>query len=169
MKSSILILFIFVLAFAGTARSQDMKFAGTHKPEKEVLELIAKYRAASTNWKTPQERDEKRKALVSSGYFYHGWDGMPIGFDGLTARQTKNDLRVSEVIPTDVVLFQYENSAIVTFISVSKGVNHGKPFENRASQLIIISKENGAWKVTADVIGQEPDAPAPAPAATTKN
>lgn len=167
MKVSLLILFILLAVSGNAAFAQDMKFAGTHKPEKEVLELIAKYQAASTNWKTPQERDERRKALVSAGYFYHGWDGRPIGFDGLTVRQTNNNLHVAEVKISDITLFQYENSAIVTFISKSKGVNHGKPFENFASQLVIIGKESGLWKVMADVVGQEPDRPSTNP--ETKN
>ena len=157
MRSINLSLFILVAVSVATAFAQDMKFAGTHKPDKDVLELIAKYQSASSNWKTPQERDEKRKPLVSPGYFYHGWDGKPIGFDGLTARNTKNSLHIAELKITDATLFQYENSAIVTFISVSKGVNQGKTFEDLTSHLVIISKEKGAWKITADVIGQEPD------------
>lgn len=163
MKFSFLILFVLMAASVSTMLAQNMKFAGTHKPEKEVLELIAKYQAASTNWKTPEERDYRRKALVSPGYFYHGWDGRPISFDGLTVRQTKNNLQVTDLIISDITLFQYENSAIVTYISVSKGVNHGKPFEDSASHLLIIGKEKGAWKITADVVGQEPDAATPAP------
>ena len=157
MRSTVLSLLMLMSTSVGTVLSQDMKFAGTHDPDKEVIDLIAKYQAASTNWKAPKDRDEKRRPLVSAGYIYHGWDGKPIGFDGLTARNTKNSLHVAELKITDVTLFQYENSAIVTFISVSKGVNQGKPFEDVASHLVIISKEKGAWKVTADVIGQEPD------------
>jgi hypothetical protein len=167
MNFRFLIFSIFMLVFVSTMRAQDMKFAGTHKPKKEVLELIAKYQAASTNWKTPQERDDKRKALVSPGYFYHGWDGRPIGFGGLTVRQTNNSLKVDSLEISDITLFQYENSAIVTYISKSKGVNQGKQFESYASQLLIIGKEDGAWKVMADVIGQEPDRPMPSPG--TKN
>jgi hypothetical protein len=164
MKVITMFLFILAVVSVSTARAQEIKFAGTHKPEKEVLELIAKYQAASTNWKTPQERDERRKALVSAGYFYHGQDGKPIGFDGLTVRQTNNNLRVAELKVSDVTLYQYENSAIVTYVSTTKGVDRGKPFETFSSHLIVIGKENGGWKITADVIGREPSRPAEGPA-----
>ena len=155
------------LIFCSVINAQDIKFAGTQPPDKAVLDLITKYQAASTNWKTIAERDEKRKKLVSTGYFYHGADGKPIDFAGLTARQTKNALQIQSS-NYDLVLYQYESTAILTYHSHDKGVDKGKPFEGYGSNLIVMGKEKGVWKITADVMGVDPAPPKPTPSPSPK-
>jgi hypothetical protein len=138
---------------------QEMKYAGTRPPEKAVLKLVKDYQTAtSTNWKTIAERDAKRRKFVSDGYFYHGTDGKPIDFAGLTARQTKNDLTI-ESSPYDLILYQYETVAILAYHSHDKGMDKGEPFEGYGSNLIVMSKEKGVWKIIADILGADVSPP----------
>ena len=150
-----------ILVFASAANAQEIKYEGTKAPEKAVLELVAKYQAATTtSWKTIAERDTKRKQFVSNGYFYHGTDGKPIDFAGLTARQTKNNLSI-ESTAYDLILYQYEAVAILAYHSHDKGMDKGEPFDGYGSNLIVMGKEKGVWKVIADIIGADPVPPKP--------
>lgn len=155
----IVILSAIILAMALGLHGQDIKFAGTKAPDPAVLELLGKYEAASTGFATVAERDARRKPLLSDGYFYHGMDGKPIDSEGFTARQTKNDFKQTEVRRSDFVLYQYENTAILTYHQWSKGSDKGKASEGYSSFLLVMGKENGVWKVVSDIIGQEPNAP----------
>ena len=151
-KATIIFFFIFSAEFV---QAQEMKFAGSQPPKPEVLQLIADYQRASTGWKTVTERDNLRKTtVISKGYFYHGHDGAPIDFTGLTNRQIKNELQVTEISFSDIILHQYENSAMVTYKSNSKGMDKGQPFEGWTTGIVVITKENGEWKVAADIIGK---------------
>lgn len=158
MKKYILFLLLVNLAANTFCHAQDMdiRFDGSQPPQPEVLKLMDDYVKASTGWTTIEERDRKRKNLVAKGYFYHGHDGNPIKFDGLNARQTTNNLQVDEFKYYDIILFQYENTAMVTYKSYGRGDDKGKPFEDYGSGILTMGKEGGEWKVLADIIGKEP-------------
>jgi hypothetical protein len=159
MRIKIVVLSALLLVTALGIHGQDIKFAGTKPPDPGVLELLGKYEEASTGFKTVAERDAKRKPLLSAGYFYHGMDGKPIDSEGFTARQTKNDFKQTEVKRYDFFLYQYENTAILTYHQWAKGSDKGKAGEGYSSFLLLMGKENGVWKVLSDIIGQEPNAP----------
>jgi hypothetical protein len=95
--------------------SQNSNYKGTHPPDSAVLLLLKVYGEAFDGNQTVAERDAKRKSLVSPAYFYHGMDGAPIGLDGLTKRQTKNEFKVLADSVYDEVLYQYENMAVLIF------------------------------------------------------
>jgi ketosteroid isomerase-like protein len=154
--TKVITIFLFFFS-AQLLQAQEMKFTGSQPPNPEVLQLITDYQRASTGWKTVTERDNLRKStVVSKGYFYHGHDGAPIDFTGLTNRQIKNELQVTEISFSDIILHQYENLALVTYKSHSKGMDKGKPFEGWTTGIVAVTKENGEWKVTADIIGKDP-------------
>ncbi len=161
--STVMIFLLCVTASFG----QDIKFAGTRPPDNGVLELLSKYEAASTGFKTVAERDAKRKPLLSDSYFYHGRDGKPIDANGLTARQTKNDFKQTEVTRSDFVLYQFENTAILTYHSFAKGSDKGVAGEGYESFILVMGKENGVWKILSDIIGQDPTPP-PTPTKPSK-
>jgi hypothetical protein len=157
MKRTFLITVAALLFLSDFAFTQDIKFGGTHPPDTAVLNLLGRYEQAATNFKTVAERDARRKQLLSSGYFYHGMDGAPVDLDSLTRRQTKNKFTPGKDSLYSFNLFQYENTAILTYKSYTTGgMDKGKPFEGTGSSLIIMSKENGIWKVISDIIGQDP-------------
>jgi hypothetical protein len=166
MRLKLVLISTVLLGTAFGIAGQDIKFAGTKAPDPGVLELLGKYEEASTGFKTVAERDAKRKPLLSAGYFYHGMDGKPIDSEGFTARQTKNDFKQTEVKRSDFVLYQYENTAILTYHQWAKGSDKGKASEGYSSFLLVMGKENGVWKVLSDIIGQEPNPPEPPKAAT---
>lgn len=143
--------------FTSLSVAQGFKFAGTHPPDTSVLSLLVKYRDIGTNWTSVEERDRKRKDFVSTAYFYHGLDGTPVALDSLTKRQTKNELKFEVNKIFDIVIHQYENTALVTYKSYSKGMDKGKPFEGFSFSLVVIGKEGGRWKVISDIIGNKPN------------
>lgn len=154
MKS--LILFCLLTILSSIANSQEMKYAGTHPPNSEVLmlmerdaEIIDKYRAVSL-------RDSLRKEIISPAYFYHGIDGKPIDIDGLTKRQTKNQFQLLEEEVLSETLYQYENSAILVYTVKLKIKDKGKIFDRYRSNLMVFSKENSVWKIISDIVGQDP-------------
>jgi len=154
MKS--LILFCLLTILSLIANSQEMKYAGTHPPNPEVLrlmerdaEIIDKYRAVSS-------RDSLRKEIISPAYFYHGIDGKPIDIDGLTKRQTKNQFQLLEEEVISETLYQYENSAILVYTVKLKIKDKGKIFDRYRSNLMVFSKENSEWKIISDIVGQDP-------------
>jgi hypothetical protein len=146
-----LLAFIPSLAF-----TQIQKFEGTMKPDSAVLLLLKAYGEAFDGNQTVAERDAKRKSLVSPAYFYHGMDGAPIGLDGLTKRQTKNDFKVLADSVYDEVLYQYENMAVLIFKEWQHIQDKGVEKKSVNSVLILLARENGQWKVVADIIGQKP-------------
>jgi hypothetical protein len=155
-----LILVIIVFTLYGTKTSaQNLKFSGPLKANKEVVQLWANYIKAFGKWKTVAERDNYRKPYVAEGYFYHGEDGSPIDFDGLTKRQTGNALSIDTTWLYDTRLFQYKNTAIVTYKTYGKGVDKGKTWEGYSSGLCVITKGKDGWKVVSDIIGYDPPAP----------
>lgn len=156
------ILFFIILCLPASLRAQQtMKFEGTHAPDSAVLKLIDDYSRSFDGNATVAERDAKRKQLVSPAYFYHGMDGAPIGLDGLTKRQTKNQFKLVGDSVYDKVLYQYENTAILIFKEWQHLLDKGVEKKATNSVLIVMSKENGVWKVATDIIGQKPkEAPA---------
>ena len=146
-----------LLFFSNIALAQDIKFGGTRPPDTAVINLLGRYEEAARNFKSVAERDARRKPLLSAGYFYHGMDGAPVDLDSLTRRQTKNKFTPGKDSLYSFTLFQYENTAIFSYKSYSTGgMDKGKPYEGTGSALIIMSKENGVWKIVSDVIGQDP-------------
>lgn len=150
-----LILLIVIGFISSSLFCQELKFEGTGKPDSAVLKLLTQY-AEIFDFRDVAVRDAKRKELVSPGYFYHGMDGAPIGLDGLTKRQTKNDFKVFADSVYDEVLYQYENTAVLMFKEWQHLTDKGVEKENINSVLILLGKENGTWKVLADIIGQKP-------------
>jgi hypothetical protein len=161
MKISSFSILFFAVLFSSvfSVPAQDIKFAGTKPPVPAVVELVRKYEKALTEYKTVAERDANRKPLLSREYFYVGTDGTPIDSAGLTARQTRNDFKLDEIKRYDYVLFQYENTAILTYHSYEKGMDKGKPFEGRGTFVTVMGKEDGVWKIVSDIIGQDPPDP----------
>ncbi len=151
-------LLLIVTVYSLISFSQSVKHEGTHPPDSAVLLLLKAYGESFTDNQTVAGRDQKRKPLVSSAYFYHGMDGAPIGLEGLTKRQTKNDFKVFADSVYDEVLYQYENTAVLIFKEWQHLTDKGVEKENINSVLILLGKENGAWKVLADIIGQKPKA-----------
>lgn len=147
-----------LLLISNLTYSQD-RFEGTHPPDSAVLLLLKVYGESFDDNQTVSERDAKRTALVSPAYFYHGIDGAPIGLEGLTKRQTKNEFKVFADSLYDEVLYQYENTAVLMFKEWQHLTDKGVEKEHVNSVLILLGKENGKWKVLADIIGREPKAP----------
>jgi hypothetical protein len=154
MKRLIAFSVLTVLSFAGY--SQIGNYKGTHPPDSAVLLLLKAYGEAFDGNQTVAERDAKRKSLVSPAYFYHGMDGAPIGLDGLTKRQTKNEFKVLADSVYDEVLYQYENMAVLIFKEWQHIRDKGVEKKSVNSVLILLTRENGHWKVAADIIGQKP-------------
>ncbi len=157
MKKNYILTIAILLFFSNFALAQDIKFGGTQPPDTAVINLLGRYQKAATNFKSVAERDARRKPLLSTGYFYHGMDGAPVDLDSLTRRQTKNKFIPGKDSLYSFTLFQYENTAVFSYKSYSTGgMDKGKLSEGTGSSLIIMSKENGVWKIISDVIGQDP-------------
>jgi hypothetical protein len=90
----LIILFFFIVIFSLIIYSQELKYAGTHPPNPEVLKLMERDAEIFDNYREVSVRDSLRKEIISSAYFYHGIDGKPIDIDGLTKRQTKNHFQL---------------------------------------------------------------------------
>lgn len=145
------------------AQDFDVRFVGSHPPDPEVLELVRRYTPTLLGWTSIAARDSIRRPMVVPGYFYHDMDGSFIGFDGLTERHTRNDLRIIERTFYDVVLHQYENSAILTYKSWDRGSDKGHPFEGYGSAAMVMTRTPEGWRVVADIVGQEPPTPPDVP------
>lgn len=157
------LLLALLLPASAAAQGFDIRFAGSHPPAPEVLELVGRYAPALMGWTSVAERDSLRRPMVVPGYFYHDMDGSFIGFDGLTERHTRNDLRIHERTFYDVVLHQYENSAILTYKSWERGSDKGHLFEGYGSAAMVMTRTGEGWRVVADIVGQEPSAPPDTP------
>lgn len=158
-----LLLFMLLVPATSLAHSLDIRSGGSLPPKPEVVELVQNYTQHLIGWTSIADRDQKRRPMVVSGYVYHDLNGSDIGFDGLTARHTKNDLRILEGRIYDAVLYQEENSAILTYKSWQRGMDKGRPFEGNGSAAVVMTRTADGWRVSADIQGQDPPAPAPAP------
>jgi len=156
MKTIIFILFLIIYIFSFPTHAQEIKYAGTHPPNSEVLALMERDAEIFEKYKNVSVRDSLRKEIISKAYFYHGIDGKPIDIDGLTKRQTKNEFQLLEDKVVDEVLYQYENSAILVYKSYLKLKDKGEIHERFRSNLMVFSKEDGKWKIIADIVGQDP-------------
>ena len=136
--------------------AQEMKFAGTHPPNKDVLRLLEREGEIFDKVRDVKKRDSLRQQITSKGFFYHGLDGRPISLDGLTKRQTKNEFQFlkSEVISE--TLYQYETTAILVVMELQKVKDKGEIHETNNSVLIVMGIENGEWKIQADIVGRSP-------------
>jgi hypothetical protein len=133
-----------------------MKYAGTHPPNSEVLKLMERDAEIFDKYREVSVRDSLRKEIISPEYFYHGIDGKPIGIEGLTKRQAKNQFQLLEEEVLSETLYQYENSAILVYIVKLKLKDKGEIHDRLRSSLIVFSKENGEWKIISDIVGQDP-------------
>lgn len=138
------------------AHAQEMKFEGTHPPNPDVLKLLEREGIIMDSVKNVKERDSLRKELLSTGWFYHGIDGLPISLDGLTERQTKNQFQMLDFKIISETLYQYETTAIFVSVFWQKNMDKGELRENYRSNLIVMGLENGVWKMQADIIGMNP-------------
>jgi hypothetical protein len=138
------------------AKDFEIKTIGNLPADPGVLALVRNYMPDLIAWKSIDDRDAKRRPMVAANYFYHDLNGNDIGFDGLTARHKKNDLRVSEGRIFDAILYQQENSAILTYKSWTKGSDKGHPFEGTGSAALVMTRTSAGWRVTADIMGQDP-------------
>ncbi len=151
----------FLLLVPATVLAQrfDIRSGGSRPAEPEVLSLVKNYTEHLIAWTSIADRDRKRRPMVVGSYFYHDLNGSDIGFDGLTARHTKNDLQVFEGRIYDAVLYQEENSAILTYKSWTRGMDKGRPFEGTGSAAVVMTRTAKGWRVSADIMGQDPPAP----------
>jgi hypothetical protein len=162
------LLLTLLVSKAVLSQSFDVKSGGQRPPEPEVLALIQSYTQHLMGWTTIADRDRQRRPLVAPDYFYHDLNGSDIGFDGLTERHKRNDLRISEGRIYDAILYQHDHSAILTYKSWTRGMDKGRPFEGYGSAALVMTKTTQGWRVAADIMGQDPPVPtlAHAPAAT---
>lgn len=149
------------LLFPVTAFSQgfEIRPGGPRTAEPEVLQLVRTYTQHLVAWTTIDDRDAKRRPMVVSSYFYHDLNGSDVGFDGLTARHKKNDLRIFEGRIYDAILYQEESSAVLTYKFWTKGMDKGRAFEGDGSAALVMTRTSEGWRVSADIMGQDPPAP----------
>ncbi|MFZ1288556.1 MAG: nuclear transport factor 2 family protein [Melioribacteraceae bacterium] len=121
-----------------------------------MLKLIERDADIFDKYREVSVRDSLRKEIISPGYFYHGIDGKPIVIDGLTKRQTINQFQLLAEEVLSETLYQYENSAILVYIVKLRVKDKGEVHDRLRSSLIVFSKENGEWKIMADIVGQDP-------------
>lgn len=143
---------LILMAMTVSAIGQEIKATGTHPPSAEVMELINNYRVASTHWASAEKKNKLKNELVSSNYQYKSQDGSPIGIDAFIQRQTNSKLIILETRMVDAVLHQYEDTALYTFRSWSKGTDDSVPFEGYTTTEIEVAKENGVWKVVSETV-----------------
>ena len=165
------VIFFIAVLFAPLASlaQQPIKFEGTHPPDSNVLKLLDEYGKIFENYRNVAERDAKRKSILSPGYFYHGMDGAPIGLEGLTRRQTKNEFKLISDSVYASILYQYENTAIFAFREWQHIIDKGVEKEGTNSVLIVMNKESGEWKILSDIIGQKPKDSPPVKIISKKN
>jgi hypothetical protein len=150
------VLVTLLLAVSAFAQDFGISQGGSRPNDAAVVKLIRAYTPHLLSWKSIEDRDTRRRPMVTSSYFYHDLNGSDIGFDGLTARHTKNDLRVSEGRIFDAILYQEENSAVLTYKFWTKGMDKGHSFEGTGSAAIVMTRTADGWRVSADIMGQDP-------------
>lgn len=151
-----IITLVFLCGVFCSMSAQEMKYAGTHPPNPDVLKLMERDAEIFDKYREVFVRDSLRKEIISPAYFYHGIDGKPIDIEGLTKRQTKNQFQLLEEEVLSETLYQYENSAILVYIVKLKVKDKGEIHDRLRSSLIVFSKENGEWKIMSDIVGQDP-------------
>lgn len=152
------------LAVAGTlpagaqeADPSGIQYGGSHPPDPAAIAVAVQYAAADQGYSSVEERDQQRRQLVSPGYFYHGLDGHPISFDGLTERQTNNGLEDASAYEIfGVVFHQYENTALVTYKSWTVRMDQGRERARLGSGMMVLSRTENGWQVVSDILGVEP-------------
>jgi hypothetical protein len=60
---------------------------------------------------------------------------------------------------SDATLFQYENTAVLTYKDRSRGWDKGKPFQGYGSNAIVMTRTAQGWRVVADIVGADPPEP----------
>ncbi|MDX1661530.1 MAG: nuclear transport factor 2 family protein [Gemmatimonadota bacterium] len=148
-----------LLPSSALAQDSDVRFAGSQPPDSAAMALAVRYGRVMSGWSSVAERDSLRSGLVADGYFYQGIDGTPIDLEGMTARQTRNELRIDERSMYDLVFHQYENTALVTYKMWTRGEDKGHPIEGYASGVTVLTRTPDGWRVAADIIGQDPEPP----------
>lgn len=156
MKTNIFVLALLFYVCSTMLSAQEMKYAGTHPLNPEVLKLMERDAEIFDKYREVSVRDSLRKEIISPAYFYHGIDGKPIDIEGLTKRQTKNQFQLLDEEVLSETLYQYENSAILVYTVKLKLKDKGEIHDRLRSSLIVFSKENGAWKIISDIVGQDP-------------
>ena len=156
MKTNIFVFMLLFCVCSTMLSAQEMKYSGTHPPNPEVLKLMERDAEIFDKYREVSVRDSLRKEIISPAYFYHGIDGKPIDIEGLTKRQTKNQFLLLDEEVLSETLYQYENSAILVYTVKLKLKDKGEIHDRLRSSLIVFSKENGAWKIISDIVGQDP-------------
>jgi hypothetical protein len=125
------------------------------------MALLQQYAAASQEIANGvMARSEAMAPLQSEGYFYHGMDGAPIGKSALNQRQLRNGLVIERSEILNGHLYQYEDTAIAAYHTRQSGEDRGRRFDDlMTSNLIVMGKVDGEWKVLSDIIGAEPSPP----------
>lgn len=153
-------LLLLLLPGSAAAQESDVGYAGSQPPDPAAVELATRYGAVMADWSTVEERDRLRAEMLADGYFYQGVDGTPIGLEGKTARQTRNEFQVDERSIYDIVFHQYGNTALLTYKIQQRGKDKGEPFESHSSAVTVLTRTPEGWRVAADIIGSEPAPPA---------
>lgn len=156
MLRPLLVISFMIILQLTKVEAQEMKFAGTHPPNKDVLRLLERESEIFDKVRDLQKRDSLRQQITSKGFFYHGLDGKPISLDGLTKRQTKNEFQYLQSEVISETLYQYETTAILVLMEWQKVKDKGEIHINYNSVLIVMGIENGEWKIQADILGRNP-------------
>lgn len=156
MLKNLLVISVITIVQFTKLEAQEMKFAGTHPPNKDVLKLLEREGEIFDKVREVKKRDSLRKQITSKGFFYHGLDGKPISLDGLTKRQTKNKFQFLQSQVISETLYQYEATAILVVMEKQKVKDKGEIHETYNSVLIVMGIENGEWKIQADIVGRSP-------------
>ena len=156
LDKKLFLLFIILVLLGHSPLSAQMKFEGTMSPKKEVLALLEAEAKIMDSVRNVKQRDSLRRPFLSDAFFYHGLDGKPIGLEGLTKRQTKNNFQYLESIIISETLYQYESTAILIVLERQKVKDKGEIHENYISSLMIMGMENGEWKILSDIMGMPP-------------
>jgi hypothetical protein len=156
MLKTLLVISLLTIFQLTKVEAQEMKFAGTHPPNKDVLRLLEREGEIFDKVRDVKKRDSLRQQITSKGFFYHGLDGKPISLDGLTKRQTKNEFQFLQSKVISETLYQYETTAILVVMELQKVKDKGEIHETFNSVLIVMGIENGEWKIQADIVGRSP-------------
>ena len=156
MLKTLLVISLITIFQLTKVEAQEMKFAGTHPPNKDVLRLLEREGEIFDKVRDVKKRDRLRQQFTSKGFFYHGLDGKPISLDGLTKRQTKNEFQFLQSDVISETLYQYETTAILVVMELQKVKDKGEIHETFNSVLIVMGIENGEWKIQADIVGRSP-------------
>ena len=151
-------LVLLALLLPVVATAQDIRFGGSHPPDSAAVMTAMAYAQAST-FDSVDDRAARLGPLQAEGYFYHGYDGRPIGAEGVRARQNRNGLVIATSETYDAAFYQYENTAVVTYKTRQTGEDKGEPFDRRGSGLIVLTRTAEGWRVASDIVGQSPAAP----------